>query len=432
MRKTPLDRRGKFASQNFEAKEKTARFAMQDAAADLYPESGVRHCLKHRIPGRDVEVWKSAGKDRAYYRGLQTCKDNWKCPVCAQRETEETREKWKGLLGQTVTVERIDQGGIEKKVKIPKHRVGMLTVTVGHSYTDSAAHVLDVLTKAYKRMWSGRWADATKEHYWMIGAIRGLDYVHSMRTGHHFHFHVVIVFERGVSVDEPELFAHFRQRWVECVEAVGGYASPDAVDFQAGDVDAVEYVSKLGQLAGEAAKDWGQIEEVTKSPAKRGKDADSRTLWQLLADYANGDKQAGAIHRNATAVLKGRAVIKASAGLEEKLGGKVEESPEEQPIEEGDVMVVRLTVDQWTILKALAKRGDLLELAAEGDRDGLFKWLAKQAIVRENFNIDTGQSKREIISAKVTDVEWATNQESKNLLRSDKHPVNNSEMLLER
>ena len=410
VRSDNLDRVGNFASQSSDNRDPNGRFALQDIARKLYPGRQVCTCLRHWIPGRDAEVWRNPETGKAYYRGLQTCKQIWLCPVCSARETEFIREKWKQLLGQTEKIWIPDDEGEMKPKVVARYPVGMATFTVGHRLGESAEVVLNRLTKAYKKFWSGRWSEALKKQFRMLGAIRGLDVIYSRKTGHHFHFHTVIVFDSNLPPSMvAELWATMRLNWVDCVEAVGGWASTDAFDFVMGDNEAVAYISKLGQLAGEAAKQWGQIGEVTKSPAKRGQDEDSLTPWELLEAYGRGDKQAGMIHREITAALKGKSVVRSSSGLMALLVGKPTDeappedaTPDEEPVVENEQLIIALTPVQWEVVRYLNKRGELLDMASTGDMAALAKWLSQQKLIRTNFDLNEGESDPVILSAEVT------------------------------
>ena len=134
-----------------------------------------------------------------------------------------------------------------------------------------------------------------------------------------------------------------------------------------------DYVSKFGA-------DWTAAHELTKAVVKKGRRAESRTVAQLLADYAlAGDTQAGALWREYAVLFKGKRQLVWSDGLRARLLPELEEKSDEELANEHDelaVLLATLTLSQWSRVVANDARAELLTVAGSGDREQLVSFLA--------------------------------------------------------
>jgi hypothetical protein len=386
-------------------RDASARFVLQEIARDLRPNSRIKKCLRLRIPGRDmIEVWRKPKARRAYYQHLVTCGLIWQCAVCASRITETARAELVELLGQG-EVQIVPEVG---PIVIPLYHLAMGTFTIRHRKRETAGAVLDRLSKAYRVMWGGRWSVGFHDHYRMAGLIRSIDYTYGDH-GHHFHFHVLFVSHSRIDTDrEVEMIQALWGRWSESVEKIGGHASRDAFDFQAGDAGAAEYVAKLGVKPGEAGKSWGQIAEITKHPVKTG---EGMTLWELLAAYGGGDRHAGRMWLEATDALRGMSWLRPSRGLYERLGAdallKSDDDLATEQVEDLDMLFAGLPDDAWAVIKRLAKRGELLDQAGSGDVKEFRRWLDSLIVRKTTVDGTTWAQESEIVSAGSLVPGWA-------------------------
>lgn len=362
-----------------------ARFAMQSAARDLLPTSRVGFCRRRVIPTREtVEVWYSPEGSRAYYLNLATCGLIWNCPVCAARITEQRRRKLETAFAQTEKIVVLNWEGEPTTITANKFKLGLATFTIAHKRDEPAATVLKRLQSAYRKLWSGRWAQGLKKKYGVIGTLGGLELTHG-DSGWHPHIHSLWIADSVFTpTTELQINIELKRRWQESVAKVGGYASEKAgFDFRAGDEKALEYISKNGDEIDKAARKWSVVDEITKYPVKRGKSA-GRTLWQLLIDYMGGDKQAGALWVEGVTALKGQKYMRPSPNLWDVLGVDKDIDSDEnmacEHTEPTDRLLAALSLYQWRTIIQRDVRGELLEVASSGDPAMLAGWLRQFGI----------------------------------------------------
>lgn len=370
----------KSASRNTSGDEKIARFALQAAARELAPTSQVRNCLRAIVPGRDcVEIWHSPTRQRAYYVNLVTCNRVWVCPVCASKITERRRVELAHRLGVRDELEIPAEKGRTKTVMVPRYYLALVTFTISHKSSESLTVVLDRLKRAYKKHWGGRWPAAWKARHRVVGTLRAIEVTHG-KNGWHPHIHLLLIRDSANtqgSVAEMDL--DLTLRWQDMAAAVGGSASLDrGVTLSAADDKATEYLGKMGQQVDAAIKRWDVVSELTKYPAKRGREA-SRTMWDLLADYIGGDVAAGELWIEGVEALRGTAHLMASPGLwktiqaPDSVGDDAEMAQKQR--EASDAILASLTVDEWRTVALKGRRGELLEVASAGDPERVFAFI---------------------------------------------------------
>lgn len=369
------------ASQISNGEEKIARFALQAAARELAPSSRVRVCLRAIVPGRDcVEVWHSPARSRAYYVNLITCNRVWVCPVCASKITERRRQELGRLLGVRDELVVLDRGGHPRTINALRFYLALATFTISHKRGEKLVDVLTRLKAAYRKMWAGRWSVAWQAKHRVIGTLRAIEPTYGA-NGWHPHIHVLLIRDSANtqgSVSEMDI--DLTLRWQDATEAVGGSASLDrGVTLSAADEKAAEYLGKMGQQVEAAIHRWDVVAELTKYPAKRGREA-SRTMWDMLADYVSGDVAAGELWIEAVEELKGTMFLRPSNGLwkalqaPESVGDDAEMACEDQNA--SDAILASLTVDQWRLVVRKNRRGELLEVASAGDPDRVAQFLS--------------------------------------------------------
>ena len=126
--------------------------------------------------------------------------------------------------------------------------------------------------------------------------------------------------DRGFSISMLRKKLH--EAWSRaCVDA--GLERPslaNGVDVRAGDF-AADYVSK-----------WGMDCEIAKAHVKKGKKGESRSPFQMLADYKQGDMQAGALFREYAEAFKGKRQLVWSKGLKALFG--IEQKSDKEVLDE--------------------------------------------------------------------------------------------------
>lgn len=359
-------------SRSDEGDVRIVRFALQAAARELAPASRVRVCLRAIVPGRDnVEVWHSPARQRAYYKNLITCNRVWICPVCAAKISERRRQEITRALAARDLVAVPDTDGRERVVSVPRFYTAMATYTISHKSGEALADVLGRLQAAYRRSWQGRWAKAWQKRHRVIGTLRAIEVTHGV-NGWHPHIHLLL-FRDSANTEGSirDMDIEMTLRWQDVTEAVGASASLDrGVTLSPGDEKAGNYPFKMDIQVDAAIRRWGIVDELTKYPVKHGR-ADSRSLWDLLADYVGGDVHAGELWIEAQAALRGTMFLRPSNGLwkalqaPDSIGSDDEMGKEPENV--SDAILASLTVDQWRAVVIKNRRGELLEVASAGD-----------------------------------------------------------------
>ncbi len=162
-------------------------------------------------------------------------------------------------------------------------------------------------------------------------------------------------------------------RWERLVKRSGlGTPSPGAFSLQDGS-HASRYVGK-----------WGLAEEITKANVKLARSSAGRSPFALLADYAAGDRQAGALFREFAVAFKGRHQLSWSRGLRDALGLSAEKSDEElvATVDAQDRLLCRLLDVDWRIVKRYELRGLVLEVMRSGEWADLDRLLSRYRPLR--------------------------------------------------
>jgi len=350
------------------------RFRLQGTARRLLSlKDRIQDCVRKPTGGGNgnVAVKYRPSTGRAFYGGLVTCGQIWKCPVCAQKITERRRVLWQDALrNKTISTTEVEDGIIVKHIDFTNH-LAMGTFTVSHHAGESLYDVITRLERAYQVLWSGRWAVDFKSDYKTVGTVRGLETTKG-ENGWHPHIHCMFV-TQGPTM-RYELIAlreKLAARWVHSVNKAGGFATEYAgVDFKVADIGMVDYIDKLGIETHYAKRDSGAISEATKYPTKKA-NAGSAGLFGLLGMASDGDKQAAQDWQEAQHVMKGRRHIRTSNGLLRRLNASQELSDNNlaatETHEVGDRTLALLTYKQWDVIDRRELRGQLLNVANTGD-----------------------------------------------------------------
>ena len=333
------------------------RYAMKSAARRLLPKDHrTTKCMNWRVPDQEIQVRRGATTDKAFYHGLQVCAMPWTCPVCASKISERRRQEVARAIKQAEAL------GLE---------VRLLTLTIPHGVGDDVSSMVDAMTKAWSRLWSGRQGVELRESLLLAGHIRALEVTHGA-NGFHPHFHALLFVWPGRTRDENwEVLA---KRWQK-LAVRSGLPAPDLV--RGCRVDDGEKAS-----AYVAKGVWGLESEVTKGHVKKGKRG-SRSPFDLLRDYMAGDKKAGALWRVYADAFAGRRQLYWSNGLK-KLLAIAELSDEEianRPDDEHAFLLARITDEQWRLIYRRGLVSAVLDLA-EVSADCLLLFLESLVLKR--------------------------------------------------
>lgn len=252
--------------------------------------------------GERVAVGKGTGFDgteRGHFRGVETCGSANVCLRCAAKIRAE-----KAADSGTVLRAHREAGG---------HAVFM-SLTFAHSIVDPFDELIDDAMKAWTTFNSGRFK-SIKKRWGIVDFIRSLETTHSWANGLHPHHHGALLTERpiGQDTDDPDelldLQAELYEAWSAALATVGRTAHHDiGVDLvPIRDEEGIgAYISKI-EL------------ELTRGDLKRGA-GDSRSMWQVGLDAADGCERSVAVWAEYVRAIKGRRWLSTSEGLWKRYG----------------------------------------------------------------------------------------------------------------
>lgn len=286
----------------------------------------VVNCCRSKVSRTaEPEIWFSRKTDRASFHNLQVCGSVWTCPVCSRRinlaRQRQVRAAYNLFLGEAAR----GAGGAGDAM--------MVTFTIKHGYGDALGELFERLKLAdrghlqksysykrltgYKRTVAGARVSVPSDLAY-LGRISATEVTHG-KNGWHPHLHQLWFFDRRLTPGELQRLRRdlFREWRAACV-AVGLPAPVEFVNGRAVGVDvrralsADEYLTKFGH-----ERQWGPEREIASQHTKGGRGG--RSPFQLLADYSQGDTQAGQLFRVFADVTLGRHQLEFSKGLRERL-----------------------------------------------------------------------------------------------------------------
>ncbi len=306
-----------------------------------------------------VEIHRNEETKKAHFDHLIVCDRVWGCPVCASRISESRRQ------ALSTATSRSD------------YQTVLVTFTLSHHLGDKLVDLRDAILGAYRRLKSGRFWQDLKHGFDWVGDVRSLEVTHG-DNGWHPHIHALMMFENELSIDDlKELENRLKRRWLVVLDKLGMFADWEhGCDIKTGDRYIREYIAKFGKLPEvEKRKSWTVEHEIAKSHVKKGK-AKGRTPFELLADYGNGDKKAGALFVEYYFCFKGRHQLQWSRGLRALLNmDEIEAEIEEKTIGDNDQMIAEIYPSDWRKVLYNYARGEVLRIAGEGDTVALWNFI---------------------------------------------------------
>lgn len=324
------------------------RYIRQSAARRLLPGQRVSWCLR-RTQDNELPAVLRSSLGSAHFGGLISCGRVWECPVCAAKISQRRREE----LSQALDQHRQAGGGLL-----------LTTFTFAHSRLDDLGETLVKVQKAWDALKASRAYKELKAAHGLDGTVRALEITHGA-NGWHPHFHEIWFMKdrRHTAVTMIAIRTRLFELWrFQCIKkGLGEPSSEHGIDVRDGSyVDS--YVSK-----------WGLEDELTKANQKKARQKTSRSPFQLLDDYIDGDKQAGALYIEYVKAFKGKRQLCWSKGLKARFS-IVEKTDELLAAEQeaGSDLLGRLELDQWRlVLKYRGARRDCrAELLAHAERGG--------------------------------------------------------------
>lgn len=336
------------------------RFYAQKTAGLLLPRERVNVCMKHMIPGKvDVQVVIKHGQSKPSYRNLMTCGSVWTCPVCAAKITEERRRE------------------LTEALSLTKLHPVLLTYTFQHNQGNNLSLQLSAMLEAFRMFKSGRQFQGIIENFKWAGSVRALEVTHGA-NGWHPHMHELVFLEWGLdAIAEGQLWQVLSERWERVLRGQGLTATRDiGFNLTRSTKEISGYVTKSSK--------WGLEHEVTKAAVKKGRQG-GRNPFTLLMDAGNGDNQAAGLFIQYAEAFKGRNQLVYSKGLRNVLGMGREKTDAEIVEDKTDILdliLARLTREEYQGLYFSDNRAELLDLAASGDKEAINRWLIVRGIRR--------------------------------------------------
>ena len=292
----------------------------------------------HSTPRGAVEVWRSAERSTAAYRGLCTCQSVWCCPVCSAKIAARRAQE----LTDAIATHRANGG-----------TVYLLTFTASHSRSDLLPDLVSAHMSAHARFWRQGGVRRTLEGLGVVGRVTAFEVTFGHDTGWHPHRHALVFVEQDDEHTAFELFDCLSDEWVRCCASSGLHATREhGLDVRGGEA-AGAYVAKLGLEVALAVRKVGRRSRFG--------------IWQLLEQAQN--PWARAAFAAFAHAMKGKRHLVWSRGLKARLG--VEDVSDEEIMEDGgsedEALLAVLSRSLWRGVYANEIRGELLQILGIGD-----------------------------------------------------------------
>lgn len=325
------------------------RWALQSIARRVLPGERVAKCMRWMLD-HAAGVTMMQGQKRAYYAGLHVCGSIWHCPVCAAKISEVRRVE----LQQGIARWRSAGCAV-------LHRV----LTIPHNSSDRLQSLLVGFSVARGYLLNRKPHKRLANILGLAGTIRALE-VTVGDNGWHVHSHE-LMFVENAQVDIQQVEKDILVEWQRaCIDSGLGCPNDHGVIIQDGSY-ADRYASK-----------WGLESEVTKAHTKAGRDG-NKGPWDILRAIKDGpcSENVGAFVEYAKA-FKGRHQLHWSRGLKQRLG--IEEWCDQEiaeRVESEDTRLGVITADQWRVVLAQDRRGQLLVVAEREGWPGVIGYIKK-------------------------------------------------------
>lgn len=358
------------------------RWELQHSARQLL---GTKHRIGvcHRVPSSHVAEGQTPGvkvyrrvDSATYYRGLMVCANVWACPVCSAKISERRRAE----LDEALTLHQEQGGGVYH-----------MLLTLPHTRRDLPGPLVALLLDTFRRLCQGKYALSTLIPGY-VGFVRALETTHG-ENGWHPHLHLLVFTKEALTEDQLAL-VHLKifAKWeARVMKVTGKQASRKGFSFASavrGSVDvhldaARDYLAKFGtdrelEEIVVQRRTWGAADELTRSHLK-DKGLGGRSPWKLLADFTDGDKHAGMLWKEFVAAFKGRSQLQWSTGLRAALGldQELDDDQAAAAVEAEDVLLARITVEDWKVILDNKLRGLVLEVLRVGTWSDVDDMLAR-------------------------------------------------------
>jgi len=356
-------------------------------APGLPSELQSRVCSCHwRRKAGEVELRQDTASGRASYRGLETCRSVWSCPVCNGLITEQRREELQRAVGHWK-----DQGG----------ECYLVTLTFPHQRRDKLADLVAGMRAAADHFNTSKGVRAARTAAGYVGSIRALEVTWGSWHGWHPHFHLLYFCAPG----QVATLDRMKTAWVDALIKSGlaeksqlndmlhgADGAAVAFDVQNGDY-AADYIAKFGHEPSlrskiETGEVWGVAREMVKGMSKGGRRLRGVTPFTLLAVVAGTCElrgmtkgRAAALFCEFAAAFKGQRQLYWSPKLRKalQLGRLFTDAELPDLVDAKPEMVTRgvISADDWRLILAHGRRDDPLRALETGGMDAVRALLAE-------------------------------------------------------
>ena len=285
---------------------------------------------------QSVQIMRNVDKN-ASVSGVYHCDSPWLCPTCACRQAQIRKEKIENVISAVKFI-----GGV----------CAFVTLTVRHTVEMRLADLKAAVANASRVSRQGRAFQRIKADAKIFGVIQGVEVLHNIRTGWHYHLHLLI--PAGGSADAVKHASEMLVvNYMNEINSQGFEAVRNAQNIQiAKSPEQWNYVHK-GSLAWEVA-----------GGLKRARSAKSRTPWDLAILADGGDENARRLFMEYAESMPGTRSCVLSPALMKSLHLQDEDEKivgEEQDFSDIGEVVGSLKADIWNNILGRGKARQVLE-----------------------------------------------------------------------
>jgi hypothetical protein len=349
-------------AENARNEARAARFALQASARSIMrgklnprgKEWRVRDCLR-AVTGGEVAVLYSPKVERAHFSGLATCGSVWACPVCSAKVSE----RRKAEIVEASDLHKTAGGGLY-----------MVTLTWAHTRNDDVGQMVKRSREALTRLRKQRAYVKLNKFIEYVGMVRAFEVTHGDANGWHPHFHELWFLKEKLTSRQLEMWRRvlFEEWRAQCKRSGLGIPNRKAGITIIEAESAAEYVAKFGNMP-----KWGIGSELTKRHSKKGRSG-SRTPWDLLRLYAEGESRFAPLFEAYANAFFGARQVFWSPGLKQAFGINELTDEELAAQQEQDAReLCRITKAEWKLVLSIEydQRALILRMAEYGGSDAV-------------------------------------------------------------
>jgi hypothetical protein len=293
----------------------------------------------------------------AHFSGLTNCGSYWRCPVCAQKISEQK----KNLLSDMITAHQ-EKG----------YSVGFMTLTVRHSKFDVLKKTLDKLQNNYRTFQALRSVKADRKNADYLGQVKTLEITYSDSNGWHPHLHLLYFYKTN-DADKIRLqMKKMISQWVKYKDNNGLVKAQNWQIIEPNPNGIAEYLAKYDISA-----------EMTKGNIKGSKGLTPFTALAKIAlqDYEDiqEKRRLYGIYSNYVEETQGRHYVNIGRSLYEEypeFRNEIEKTDEEIVNEQVEnEVVLKISVKMWGKICCMSLQAILINKYLEHGLEGIYNVL---------------------------------------------------------